>query len=101
MALRADLDVTPAQRDEIREIVESYRDELRPAIRQVGEDRRALRKAVMAPAVDEANISDRAAELGASITDLSLLAADIVQAIRLRFVAFESEAELRAETGKS
>ena len=71
-ALRDELNVTDQQRDEIREIMQSHRDELRPTVVAVIEHKRALRQAVMAEQADEAAIRAEADALGDAIGDAAV-----------------------------
>ena len=82
MALYADLDVSPDQREQIQGIVRGYRDELAPLIQQLVRHRQAMRKAVIVESADLPDVQQTAEALGASITEVSLLAVDIGREVR-------------------
>jgi Spy/CpxP family protein refolding chaperone len=81
MGLRHDLNLTPDQRQQIHAIVQSHRAEIIQVMKPVVEDRRALREAVLDPNSDEKSIRAAADNLGHSIGDAAVLAAQIKQEI--------------------
>ncbi|MGN6370645.1 MAG: Spy/CpxP family protein refolding chaperone [Phycisphaerae bacterium] len=77
--LRAELDLTDAQKQQLRQIVQSHKSEIIAAMKPVIEKRRALHDAILAETTDEKAIRAAADDLGHSLGDLSVLAARIKQ----------------------
>ena len=59
-----ELDLSHAQRAEVRGILEAHKEEIRAQVRAGVQSRRALRQAAAAQPLDEAAIRDRAAQVG-------------------------------------
>lgn len=99
VTLKAELGVTDAQRSQIREIVLSHRDELKPVVRNMVEQRRRLREAVLADDINEAAIRDASATLAEPIGNMAVLAAGI--AAEIRDVLTEAQKEKLRAFGES
>jgi len=76
-ALRADLNLTDEQKQEIGLILLEYKDEIAKVAKPVVEAKRELRKAVWAEKIDEKAIRTASEELGKAIADAAVLAARI------------------------
>jgi Spy/CpxP family protein refolding chaperone len=81
ITLRAELDLTPAQKEQIHSILQSHKAEIVQVMQPVAEARRALREAVLNPNSDEKTIRGDADNLGHAIGDAAVLAAKIKQEI--------------------
>ncbi len=77
IVLRDELDITEQQRGELREVFQAHRDELRPAMVEVLEHKRALRSAAMAEQPDEALIRAEADALGDAIGDAAVAMSEV------------------------
>jgi periplasmic protein CpxP/Spy len=77
LTLRSELGITTDQREQIRGIVKSHRQELATALKPVAEKRRALRDATLAENPDDAAIHAAADELGKAIGDAAVVGAKI------------------------
>jgi protein CpxP len=75
-ALRG-LDLTDAQRDQVKAIMESHRDEQKAIGDRMQAARKALHEAIAADTFDEAAIRAKAAEIGAIEADAAVLQAKI------------------------
>jgi protein CpxP len=75
-ALRG-LDLTDAQRDQVKAIMESHRDEQKAIGDRMQAARKALHEAIAADTFDEAAIRAKAAEIGAVEADAAVLQAKI------------------------
>jgi protein CpxP len=73
----AGLDLTEAQRDQVRTIMESHREALQQAAAKLREAHRAFAEATFAAAVDEAAIRARSTEVAAAMADEAILRATI------------------------
>jgi len=82
MTLRAELNLTEEQREEIKAIIEKRRPEMQPVVRKVVDKKRALREAVLAETPDERAIRRAADELGKAAGEVSVLASRIAGEIR-------------------
>ncbi|MBN1672831.1 MAG: periplasmic heavy metal sensor [Kiritimatiellae bacterium] len=82
MVLSSELGVTAEQKTQIREIVQGYRDEIKPVALRVKEAHRALGDAVTAQTPTEEAIRKAADNLGAAAGDAAVLAAHIVADVR-------------------
>lgn len=78
--LRA-LDVTDAQREQIRAVFEQYRPQFETLGSQARDAGRALGEAVTAEVFDEATIRDRSAALATVQADLAVLGAQVHAAV--------------------
>lgn len=90
-ALQSDLGVTDEQRDQIHAVLQSYRGDFAPLVRDLVEIRRSLHDAVVSPDGDVDAITRSAAELGDAVAAVSLLAADVVREIRPLLTADQIE----------
>jgi Spy/CpxP family protein refolding chaperone len=81
ITLRNELDLTPAQRDQIHQILLSHKDQIVAVMGPVAHDRRALRDAIADPNSDEQTIRADADKLGHSMGDAAVLAAQIKKEI--------------------
>ncbi len=79
ITLRAELDLTDAQRAQLADIVKSHKSEIVAAVKPVIAKRRALNDAVLAETTDEKAIRAAADDLGHSVGDFAVLAAKIKQ----------------------
>jgi periplasmic protein CpxP/Spy len=70
--LARDLNLTDAQKDQIRTVAESHRDEWKALTDRARATHEALQQAVTADAVDEALIRQRSAEVAAVEADLAV-----------------------------
>ena len=82
MVLRAEMDVTPEQRQAIRGIVKSHRAEIIQAAGPIVEKRRALRNEILAKEPNEEAIRAAAADLAGVIGDAAVLGSTISGEIR-------------------
>jgi Spy/CpxP family protein refolding chaperone len=73
MALRADLNLSDAQRTAVRETLQAHKKEIARAVKPVAEQKRALRDAVLAEKPDDAAIHKAADELGHRIGDAAVV----------------------------
>ena len=71
------LDLTEAQRDQIKSIIDSHRNDLRSLGERLGTARRAMEAAISADAFDEATVRTRAADLAAVEADMAVMRARI------------------------
>ena len=81
MVLRSQLDLTDAQRDQIKTILQAHKAEIVQVIQPIVEKRRALRDAVCAPNPDEQAIRTASDDLGKAIGDAAVLASKLKQQI--------------------
>lgn len=81
-AFRADLNITDEQRSQIRAIVATHRDEIKPVVSAVVEKRKAIRQAVMANPADEAAIRTASDNLAKVVGDAAVLASKVIAEIR-------------------
>ena len=77
LILRSELNVTEAQRQQVRAILESYRSDIAAVVKPLVAKRRALREATMADQPDEKAIRAAADELGKAIGDAAVLGAKV------------------------
>lgn len=89
------LELTPEQRQQIRQIFENYKPQIEQTIKALHEKRVALREAVRAEPVNEGSIRAAATALGTVIGDASVLRAHIRFEIRQVLTA-EQKAKLDA-----
>lgn len=82
LALRSELDLTSEQRERIRAIVKSHRQEIVAALRPVVDKRQALRDATLAENANEAAIRAAADELGKAIGDAAVVGSKIKAEVR-------------------
>ncbi len=75
LTLRSELGITTEQREQIRGIVKSHRQELAAVLKPVAEKRRTLRDATLAENPSEATIHAAADELGKAIGDAAVVGA--------------------------
>jgi len=92
--LAAHLSLTDAQKDQLKGIVDSHRDEWKGLGDRAMEARRALHSAVTADAVDEGLIRARAAELATIESDLAVARARIHAEV-FRMLTPEQQAQAR------
>jgi Spy/CpxP family protein refolding chaperone len=71
------LDLTSAQRDQVRTIVDGHRDELRGLLERQRDARTALEAAVNAPELNEAAVRARAADLAKVEADMAVARAHV------------------------
>jgi periplasmic protein CpxP/Spy len=77
MAMLRQLDLTDEQRAQVRQVMDSHRDELRAIGERVMAAHGAQRAAVTAPQFDEQAVRTRAAELAAAEADAAVLQAKV------------------------
>lgn len=77
LTLRSDLGLSDEQRDEIRQIVKSHKQEIVTVMKPVAEKRRALRAATLADHPDEHAIRAAANDLGTALGDAAVVGAKI------------------------
>jgi protein CpxP len=102
------IDLTDAQREQVRAIMESHRDEQKAIGDRMQAARKALHEAIAADAVDEGAIRAKAGEIGAVEADAAVLQAKIraevfgiltpEQAAKAK--AFRSQMEQRMKDGR-
>lgn len=73
MTLRSELNITPEQRDQIRQIVQRHHTEIASVTKPVVEKRRALRAAALAEHPEESAIRAAAKEFGMAIGDAAVV----------------------------
>ena len=77
MAMLRQLDLTDDQRTQVRQVMESHRDELRAVGERVRAAQRAQRDAVASTQFDEQAVRTKAAELAAAEADAAVLRAKV------------------------
>jgi Spy/CpxP family protein refolding chaperone len=77
LVLRSEMDVTPEQRGEIREVLLSQRSQIATTVESVREKRLVLRDAVLADQPDEGKIRAAASALGVALGDAAVKAAKL------------------------
>jgi Spy/CpxP family protein refolding chaperone len=77
LVLRSEMDVTPEQRGEIREVLLGQRSQIAATVESVREKRLVLRDAVLADQPDEGKIRAAASELGVALGDAAVKAANL------------------------
>jgi protein CpxP len=77
-----ELDLTEAQRDQIRAIMEAHRPAMKPFHEELSEARQALREAAAAPAADESAIRSAASRLAAAEATAAIERAQVAAKIR-------------------
>ena len=77
LTLRSELGITTEQREQIRGIVKSHRQEIAAVLKPVAEKRRALRDATLAENPNDAAIHAAANELGKAIGDAAVVGSKI------------------------
>jgi Spy/CpxP family protein refolding chaperone len=77
LTLRSELQLTDEQREQIKTIVQSHKQEIVTVAKPVVAKHRTLRDAVLADSADEKAIRSAADDLGHSIGDAAVLAAKI------------------------
>jgi Spy/CpxP family protein refolding chaperone len=82
LALRADLQLTDEQRDQIHQIVQSHKQEIATVMKPVVEKRRALRAATSADEPNDQAIRTAANELGQALGDAAVVGAKIKVEVR-------------------
>jgi Spy/CpxP family protein refolding chaperone len=82
-ALRSELNLTSAQQQQIKQIVQSHRSEIAAVVGPIVQKKRALRDATSSPGADEQTIREAATELGKSIGDAAVLASKIKAEVRV------------------
>lgn len=82
LALRSELDLTSEQRERIRAIVKSHRQEIVASLQPVVDKRQALRDATLAENANEAAIRAAADELGKAIGDAAVVGSKIKAEVR-------------------
>ncbi len=100
------LNLTDAQRDQVKSVVDSHGAELRPLAEKAMTTRRALEQAVTADAIDEGAIRAKAADVATVESDMAVararVHADILQVLtpdqRAKLKELQAEMEKRAET---
>lgn len=76
------LDLTVAQEDQIRDMMQAHREANRSTHEAMVEARRALHEATVAPSVDEAALRQLAADIGTLQGDLAVARAQLWQQVR-------------------
>lgn len=100
------LDLTDAQRDQVKGVVDSHEAELRTLGEKAMTARRALEQAVTADTIDEGAIRAKAADVAAVDSDMAVararVHADVLQVLtsdqRAKLKELQAEMEKRAET---
>jgi Spy/CpxP family protein refolding chaperone len=77
LVLRSEMDVTPEQRAEIREVLVGQRSQIAATVKSVRDKRLVLRDAVLADQLDEGKIRAAASELGVALGDAAVKAAKL------------------------
>src|SRR6185369_12358661 len=81
MVLKSELDITDAQKEQIKTILQSHKAEIAQVAKPLVDKKRALRDAVMADAPDEKAIRAASDDLAHSIGDAAVLASKIKQEV--------------------
>jgi len=71
------LDLSDIQRDQVKDVLKSHKNEILASIQAVWSSRLALRKAIDADSMDEGAIRARAADLGKAEADAAVLRAQL------------------------
>jgi len=82
LVLRSELDLTEAQRGQVRSVLQAHRGEIVEALKSLSAGKRALRDAVAAEKPDEQKIRAAAGELGRALGEAAVLAAKVRGEIR-------------------
>jgi Spy/CpxP family protein refolding chaperone len=82
LTLRSELGITSKQREKIRAIVKSHRQEIAALLQPVADKRRALRDATLAENANDAAIRAAADELGKAIGDAAVVGSKIKGEVR-------------------
>jgi Spy/CpxP family protein refolding chaperone len=82
LTLRSELGITTEQREQIRGIVKSHRQEIAAALKPVADKRRALRDATLAEDANQAAIRAAADELGKAIGDAAVVGSKVKVEVR-------------------
>jgi Spy/CpxP family protein refolding chaperone len=82
ITLRAEMNLSPAQREQIESVLRAYRDDAAPLTREMIENKRALREAVLAETPSQQEIQRAAAAIGETIAKSAVLASDISREVR-------------------
>lgn len=77
-----DLNLTDDQKQQIAKVLKSHKGEILPLVKQVRDDRRALRTAVRAEPIDEKAIRAAAEKLGKDLGDAAVMRAKIRKEIQ-------------------
>jgi len=103
MTLRSELDLTDAQKAQIKTLLQSHKTEIVAAIKPLVEKRRALRDAVLATPSDEKTIRAASDDLGHAIGDAAVLASKLKQEAAgiLTDDQVQKIADFRAQSGKA
>lgn len=91
MALSSKLDITPEQKEKIREVVRSYRADMKPVAKRVMQAHRTLGDAITTDSPSEDTIRQAADNLGAVTGDAAVMAAGIVAEVRAVLTAEQIE----------
>lgn len=83
ITLKAELDITPEQKEAMKFIVEKEKQNFVPVIKQVVESRRALREAIMSEDKDEYTIRKAAEQLGQAIGEAAVAGSKVVAEARM------------------
>jgi len=82
ITLKAELDITDEQHEQLKAIVHAHHDEIAKAVQKLVEKKQALRQAVMAKPADEGAIRAASDELGKAIGDTAVLGSKIIDEAR-------------------
>ena len=77
IVLRGEADLTPEQRDKVRQVLKSHKSEISKSIDTMVASRRALKAAVSSEPMDESAIHKAADELSDAIGEAAVLAAQV------------------------
>jgi Spy/CpxP family protein refolding chaperone len=80
--LADELDITDAQREDIKSIIDEKRPEYKPLVEDLMSKKQALQELVLAEPVDEEAIRQASLEIGAKIAQLSIMASEAVREVR-------------------
>lgn len=74
LVLKAELNLTPEQKDKICNVLETHKKEIATEMRDVWQKRNALRDLIVSDKADEEQIRQAASELGQAIGDVAVMA---------------------------
>jgi len=82
ITLRAELNITDEQREQLKAIVQAHHDEIAQVVKKLVEKKQALRQAVMAQPADEDAIRAASNAVGKAVGDAAVLGSKIIDEAR-------------------
>lgn len=91
LVLRSELNITDSQRSQMKGVIRSNKDAIRPAVRTLLEKRQAFVETVMDKPGDEPAIRATGAELGKAIGDTGVVASKVLKEVRATLTEKQQE----------